>query len=725
MPLLEGSGQATISHNIAEMVKAGHPRDQAIAASFRKAGKGNDKALDAVTKHAAGTIYVAPDGDILLLRRASDEQNYAGHWSLPGGGAEEGESPEMAADRESMEEMGVAPKGTKKLLDQKITPTGMAFHTFAQPVKKKFVPTLNKEHSGYAWAPLDQLPEPMHPSVKGLLQDEVGFKGDMAHSDWDGLKKGFMRWLQEEEHAQDALAAFAKLRGIAADSPIALDWAIKLEGVRLSVADRQGIAFDRDTSRRDTVDGHLQVDATPISKAAVNEYRGSEINSVMAGKPGWSDLDPEKLYRLYRDPDELAKAAATFNNLPLLSEHVPVSAEAHPSDLVVGATGSDAEFTHPYLRNSLAVWKGDDIEGVKSNKKKELSSAYRYRADMKPGKTPDGDAYDGVMRDIVGNHVALVTEGRAGSDVLVADSALPHLKELFMTKTVLSRKAAMAQGALAVFLLPKLAKDAKIDLTPILVGISGKNFKEKIPSLVTGITDLTKGKLAAGVALDELPKALDAMADVPMEEGADADPNSGLPMSMAEMKKKTMDADPAAEVRTLLQGKVDDATMAKVCEMISGGEAMDETEEEKAAREKKAMDDEEAKKAMDAEEAKKDMVTKPAMDAALKAMEANTLKRATAIQQSIFDARLAVHPYVGDLKVAFDSAEAVYRSVLISHFAMDKADADTLPLAALKSVLKSKELPGARKANPAALATDAAQAKSYAERFPEAARLSA
>lgn len=43
MPLKKGSSAKTISHNIREMVKAGHPKMQAIAASLNQAGKSNKK----------------------------------------------------------------------------------------------------------------------------------------------------------------------------------------------------------------------------------------------------------------------------------------------------------------------------------------------------------------------------------------------------------------------------------------------------------------------------------------------------------------------------------------------------------------------------------------------------------------------------------------------------------------------------------------------------------
>lgn len=39
MPLEKGKSKAAFSHNVHEMVKAGHPVKQAVAASYREAGE--------------------------------------------------------------------------------------------------------------------------------------------------------------------------------------------------------------------------------------------------------------------------------------------------------------------------------------------------------------------------------------------------------------------------------------------------------------------------------------------------------------------------------------------------------------------------------------------------------------------------------------------------------------------------------------------------------------
>jgi len=185
----------------------------------------------------------------------------------------------------------------------------------------------------------------------------------------------------------------------------------------LAPVDSTRLAFDRESVREMDRDGRMRVAVSNISKATVNPYKGREI-------PDWEGLglDPDKTYYLLRDPEELERAAPSFNGVQILRKHTPVSADDHQPWDVVGATGTDAKFEVPFLKNSLSIWAADAIADIESEAKKELSCGYHYRADMTPGVF-EGMKYDGVMRDICGNHVAIVESGRAGKDVVVGDSA--------------------------------------------------------------------------------------------------------------------------------------------------------------------------------------------------------------------------------------------------------------------------------------------------------------
>ena len=161
----------------------------------------------------------------------------------------------------------------------------------------------------------------------------------------------------------------------------------------------------------------MHVSKTPISKANVCKYRGDEI-------PGYESLglDANKWYNVYRDPEELAKAASTFNNKPLLNTHLPFSIVSPPKDAIVGMTGDDAVFEFPYLYNSMTIYDGNQQAGIESGQHREISSSYYWTPVLKSGISPEGEEYDIVMTDLVCNHVAIVPDGRAGSDVLVYDS---------------------------------------------------------------------------------------------------------------------------------------------------------------------------------------------------------------------------------------------------------------------------------------------------------------
>jgi hypothetical protein len=470
----------------------------------------------------------------------------------------------------------------------------------------------------------------------------------------------------------------------------------------LKSADKARLAFDRGTVRRIDKDGRLHVAITNISKANVCPYLGSEIPDGEA-----LGLKPDKVYQLLRDPEELEKAASTFNSVPLMAVHKPSTANDHPREVVVGTTGNDAVFEAPYLKNSLVVWDGEAIQGIDTEEQQELSCGYRYRADMTPG-IYDGTPYDGVMRDIHGNHVALVATGRAGPDVVVGDSQM----EKNTMKKPLSRKATLAKGALLAHLAPRLATDAKFDLNPILVGVTNANWKEKKPGI---LAEVKKAKLAKDADIGDVVKLLDGLDG---EEPDDAD--------MA-----AVDGDPLAEIMAMLTGKLSDEDLAAVKAKLTGmAPAATDGEEDGLVAKIKALLEEAAKPTGATDnppptdgtpkpptgEPDKDMVSKPAMDAAIKKAKEEATAAALATARAISAAEKVVKPYVGEI-AAQDSAEAVYR-VALTTLGVDIKD---IHPSAFRAVLEAQPKPGEQRAR---IAQDSATVgDDFAKRFPDATRI--
>ncbi len=501
------------------------------------------------------------------------------------------------------------------------------------------------------------------------------------------------------------------------------------------------LAFDRASVRTYDQDGRLHVAVTPISKANVCPYLGREIpNGAELG------LTADRVYHLLRDPDELAKAAPSFNSIPLIDafdetghEHIQVSAASPKKEIVVGSTGTDAGFEPPYLRNSLVVWDAKAIRGIEDDTRREISSAYYYRADMTPG-TWDGIPYDGVMRDIRGNHVALVRAGRAGPDVAVGDSRL----ENSMSRKPFSRKAALAKGALLAHLKP-MARDAKLDLNPVLAGVTAANWLASKPSIVAAL----RPKLAADADIESLVSLLDSLDG----EGSDDDDVAlDQPVGRPEMQPAKVDAGPAASatggpidaILAALRGKISDEDLAGIETKLRGlklapGDQDDDTATDTppptpgtpappatsavAVKKDEATDsatkgERVSRPAMDAALARAKADTRAAMDAALKDAVKQAAKDAETAaihrMRAVADAETFVQPWVGRLALAQDSAEDVYRAALD----MLGVSVAAIHPSAYRAILEAQPKPGNSRPR---VAMDSAALKSFAERYPHAA----
>lgn len=471
--------------------------------------------------------------------------------------------------------------------------------------------------------------------------------------------------------------------------------------MQFTVKKQDRLALDRASARVFDGDGHLHVKRTPISKACVNEYLGREI-------PGWEDLglDADRRYALLRDPEELAKAADSFNNKPLLFDHNPVNADDHDHTRTVGVV-SNPSFEAPYLYADLACWSGPAIRMVEDGSQKELSSAYRYEPDMTPG-TYAGVRYDGVMRNIAANHVALVRKGRAGPDVVVGDSSIGYI---IMQKTALSRAAAHTQGALSMYLRGKIAQDAKVDIRPLVDGLTAKNFKSRRPILALGLKGATSGHLAQDADLDDVEQMLDVVEEAveDLKDTVDDVPGS----DPAEPAPEAVDAS-NDEVLSFLSGKLSEEDLETVRGMLSGN---DTPAAPPAADAPTHPAQDAAPRAPDM----KNYVTRTAMDAEIRRATDAAIANANEHQARLRAAERFVRPWVGDLP-AMDSEEAYHRAACdvlgIKHSGVH---ASALPV-----LIERSPKPGDAPARPTrTVAQDAASVAEAAKLFPHMHRLSA
>ena len=160
--------------------------------------------------------------------------------------------------------------------------------------------------------------------------------------------------------------------------------------------------------------GFWIIKKNPISKEGVFPYLGHTISA---------DCEPNKVYKVYRSGETLKESVPTWDNPPkpfiedheMLGEGFTAVDDRHVQGVI-----SNPVYEDGVLYADIAVYSESLKEAIE-NGKKELSLGYfcKYR---KESGTFDGEEYDYVQEDMVGNHIALVDAGRCGSDVKVFDS---------------------------------------------------------------------------------------------------------------------------------------------------------------------------------------------------------------------------------------------------------------------------------------------------------------
>ena len=188
----------------------------------------------------------------------------------------------------------------------------------------------------------------------------------------------------------------------------------------------------------ETPEGYLVCKNVPIARTGVQEYLGQELNIT--------DKYDETI-KVYREEEDVfaPEAIASFEGKPFTNNHpepkvdvnnLPLYGKGHAQNVRRSTEEPDL------LLADIVVTDPIVISEIKSKVKRDISSGYDCYY------VPYKDGYRQV--EIRGNHIALVSKGRAGDRVSIKD----NLNE---------RKGKMAKKNILAAMLKAFAKDANPD----------------------------------------------------------------------------------------------------------------------------------------------------------------------------------------------------------------------------------------------------------------------
>ena len=166
-----------------------------------------------------------------------------------------------------------------------------------------------------------------------------------------------------------------------------------------------------------TSEGYLRAWAT-IARTGVQQYTAADGS----------------IRREYRPETEVASpvSLASFAGKAITLEHPSVLLDSsNTKDYQIGFTSTEVVYDNGFVRAVMTITDKDAIERIMRGDAKEVSAGYRVNYEAIPGVTDSGENYDGIQKDISGNHIAVVRRGRAGPQVKLhldrLDAADPSL----------------------------------------------------------------------------------------------------------------------------------------------------------------------------------------------------------------------------------------------------------------------------------------------------------
>ncbi len=283
----------------------------------------------------------------------------------------------------------------------------------------------------------------------------------------------------------------------------------------------------------ETPEGYLICRNVPIARTGIQEYLGQEL--------GLNDKY-DQYVKVYREAEDVFDpvAMASFEGKPLADEHpdpkidvnnINMYGKGHAQNIRRSTEEPDLLLADIVAQDPLV------IEKIKSKIKRDISSGYDCYY------VPYKDGYRQI--EIRGNHIALVTKGRAGDRVSIKDNKV-------------ERKGKMAKKNILAAMFKAFARDAEPE--EVAEALDAINATEEKPTPPAPPVEAKKpaedddplANLAKRV--EDMESKLNKLYSAEKEEGhenLDVDPEEDIDEDVEDIEEEeeiTDDADPEEDV---------------------------------------------------------------------------------------------------------------------------------------------------------------------------------
>ena len=151
-----------------------------------------------------------------------------------------------------------------------------------------------------------------------------------------------------------------------------------------------------------TSEGYLVANAK-IARTGIQEYKNSDGT----------------IRKEFRPPEEVANKDSlnTLRSLPVTVEHPSTLLnDSNAKQYMVGWTGETVTYDSGFVHCNVKILDKAAVQDAVSGGRIELSVGYLTKLDWTAGEW-QGDRYDCIQRQIVGNHVALTAKARGGANL--------------------------------------------------------------------------------------------------------------------------------------------------------------------------------------------------------------------------------------------------------------------------------------------------------------------